>query len=52
MHKFPWDFEIQMNHLVPARQPDVETVNKKRTCRKMDFAVPADHRVKLKEREK
>ena len=23
-----------------------------RTCRKVDFAVPADHRIKLKENEK
>ena len=26
--------------------------NKKRTCQLVDFAVPADHRVKLKENEK
>ena len=59
-HKILWDFEIQTDHLVSARRPDVVTVNnkkkkkkkKKRTCRIVDFAVPADHRVKLKESEK
>ncbi len=25
---------------------------KKRTCQIVDFAIPADHRIKLKEREK
>ena len=60
-HKRRWDFEIQIDHLISARRPDQLTVNKKkkkekkkkreRTCRIVDFAVPADHRVKLKERE-
>ena len=47
LHK---DFEIQTDHLISARRPDLETVNKKkRRCRILDFAVPADDRVKLKE---
>ena len=37
-----WDFDIQTDHLISAR----------RTCKIVDFAVPADHRVKLKESEK
>ena len=33
-----------------ARQSELVTVNKrKRTCQIMDFAILADHRVKLKE---
>ena len=52
-HKLPWDFEIQTNHQISARRPDLIIINKKkRTCRIVDFAVPADHRVKLKEWEK
>ena len=52
-HKLLWDFEIQMDHLISARRPDLVIINKKkRTCRIVDFAVPADHRVNLKENEK
>ena len=45
--------EIQISHLISARQPDLVIVNKKKTTyRIVDFAVSADHRVKLKESEK
>ena len=61
--KILWDFQIQPNHLILARRPDVVIINnekkkkkrkkeKKRTCRIADFTVPADQRVKLKENEK
>ena len=34
MHKLFCDFEIQMDHLILARQPDLEIINKKkRSCR-------------------
>ena len=50
MHKLLWDFEIQTNHLVSARWPNLIIIKKnERTCRIVDFAIPADHRVKLKE---
>ena len=53
MHKIIWYFEILTDHLISARRPDLVIVNKKeRTCQVVDFAVPADHRVKLKESEK
>ena len=48
-HKLLWDFDIQMDHLISARTPDLIIINKKK---KIDFAVPADHRIKLKECEK
>ena len=51
-HKLLWDFNIQTDHLIPARRPDLIIINnnkKKRTCKIVDFAVPADHRIKLKE---
>ena len=39
--------------IINARQSDLITINKKeRTCRIVDFTVPFDHRVKLREFEK
>ena len=55
-HKLLWDFNIQTDHLIPARRPDLIIMNKKkkrkRICKIVDFAVPADHRINLKESEK
>ena len=52
-HKFPWDLNIQTDHLIAARRPELTIINKKkRTCKIVDFAVPADHRINLKESEK
>ena len=48
-----WDFDIQTDHLISARRPDLTIINKnKRTWIIVDFAVRADHSVKLKESEK
>ena len=44
-HKFLWGYEIPTDHLISARRPDLMIIKKK----VMDFAVPADHIVKLKE---
>ena len=49
------DFNIQTDHLIPARRPDFIIINKKkkkRICNIVDFAVPEDHRINLKEYEK
>ena len=52
-HKLLRDFGIQTDHLILARRPDIIIIIKKyRTCKIVDFAVPADHRIKLKECEK
>ena len=51
MHKLLRDFEIQTDHLISARRPDQVIIKKKKTCPIVEFAVPADHRVKLKENE-
>ena len=54
-HKYFWDFEKQMNHLISASRPDLVIISKKKpkkTCRIVDFAVLADHRLKLKENDK
>ena len=50
MHKLFRDFEIQTDHLFSARWPDLVIINKKyRTYWIVDFAVPTDHRIKLRE---
>ena len=52
-HKVLWDFNIQTDHLISARKPELIIISKKkRICKIVDFAVPADHRIILKEREK
>ena len=52
-HKILWDFNIQTDHLIPARRPGLIIINKKKwTYQIVDFAVPVDHRIKLKECEK
>ena len=51
-HKLLWDFNIQTDHLIPARRPDLIIINKrKRICKIVDFAVPGDQRINLKENE-
>ena len=52
-HKLLWDFKTQTDHLIPARRPDLIIINKRKgICKIVDFAVPADHRINLKESEK
>ena len=51
-HKHLLDFEIQTDHLISARRLYIVIANKKekkRTYRIVDFAVPADHLLKLKD---
>ena len=52
--KILWDFDLHTDHLISARRPDLIIINKKkkRICKIVDFADPADHRIKLKECEK
>ena len=44
-------FKVQTNHFIPVRKPDLVIVCKQKegTCRTLNFAVLADHRVKIKE---
>ena len=52
-HKLLWDFNIQTDHLIPTRRPDLKIIKKKkRICKIVDFSVPADHRIIPKECEK
>ena len=49
-HKLQWDFDIQTDHRISARRPDLIIINQKKKISKIvDFAVPAHHRIKLKE---
>ena len=34
-HKLRWDFNIQTDHLIPARRPDLIIINKKRESAKL-----------------
>ena len=56
-HKLLWDFDIQTDYLISARRPNLIIINnnnkkKKRTSKIVEFAVPADHRIKFKENSK
>ncbi|XP_068707817.1 uncharacterized protein [Montipora foliosa] len=50
-YKLLWDYNIQTDHQMSARRPDV--INKQeQTCQVIDIAVPEDTAVKAKEEEK
>ncbi|XP_068691565.1 uncharacterized protein [Montipora foliosa] len=51
--KLLWDVNIQCDHVIEARRPDIVVVNKQdRKCTIIDIAVPADKRIVKKENEK
>ena len=50
-NKLLWDIDIHTDRLISARRPN-NNQPKKKTCKIVDFAVLADHRIKLKECEK
>ena len=53
-HKTLWDFDIQKDCVISTRRPDLIIINnkKKSTCKIVDFALTADHWIKLKESKK
>ena len=57
-HNLLWDFDTQMDHLVSTSRPDLIIIykkkkkRKKKICKIIDFAVPADDRIKLTECER
>ena len=55
-HKLLWDFNIQNGSLNPSQKTrphyNQTTKKKEKICKIVDFAVPAEHRIKLKECEK
>ena len=51
--KLLWDFDVQTDHVIQARRPDVIVIDKeKKECKIIDFAMPYDSRVNAKEVEK
>ena len=51
--KLFWDFDIQTDHLISTRRPDLIIIYKKRELAKLwTFAVLTDHRIKLNQCEK
>ena len=55
-HKLLWDLDVQTDHLISPRRPNLIIINKQKKknkiCKIVDFAIPADQRIKLKECEK
>ena len=52
-HILLWDFDIKTDHLISARRPELIIINKiMKICNSVDFDVPADYRIKVKECEK
>ena len=48
-----WDFNIQTDHVIEARRPNLVVVDKKeRSCKIIDFAAPGDSKIEEKEKEK
>ena len=43
-HKLLWEFDVETDHLISARRPDLIIINKKKI---VDFAIPADYRIML-----
>ena len=53
IHKTLKDFKTQMNHQILTRRPDKVSISKKNIiCHSVDFAIPVEYRVKMKENEK
>ena len=51
--KLLWDVTIQCDHVIEARRPDIEVVNKQdKKSTIIDIAVPADKRIGEKDNEK
>ena len=51
-HDLLRNFEMQTDHQFSTRIPDLQRVNEKEICQIMDFAVPVEHREKIKESKK
>ena len=51
-YKILWDFNIQTDHVPEAQRPALVMVDKRRTSKFIDFAVPGDSRTQEKKRHK
>ena len=52
MPKLQWDFNIQTDHQISARRPDLTIINEKENLRIVVSAGPVDHRVKCEKKDK
>ena len=43
---------MQSDYLIEAQRPDLVVVDKERSCKIIDFAVPGDSRIEEKEKDK
>ena len=49
-HEILWDYEIEKNHSILTKRPNLISINKKkRIVHLEELAVPADHKGKIKE---
>ena len=52
-HKLLWDMNIQCDHSIEARMPDIVIIDKvKKSAIIVDVAIPGDKRIYDKEKEK
>ena len=51
-YKIFWDFSIETDHVIEAQRPDLVVVDKERSCKIIDFAVPGDNRIEEMEKNK
>ena len=52
-YKVLWDFNIQTDKVTEHKRPDIVCINKqKRECHIIDFAIPGDQNIAIKEQEK
>ena len=47
-----WDYSIPTDHVIEALRPDLAVVDKERSCKIIDFAVPGYSRIEEKEKDK
>ena len=47
-----WDYSIPTDHVIEALRPDLAVVDKERSCKIIDFAVPVDSSIEEKEKDK
>ena len=52
LHKILWNFEIEIDHPILAIRPDLVLINKKRTCLLVDYVIPVNNRLRIKDSEK
>ena len=51
IHKILKGVEMHIDHPISATRPDLVLIKKKRTCQQVDFTIPVDHWMEIKESE-